>query len=99
MIVKLTKRGCVNQYVDADSVLEQPTHKGMVDLEITKNKQNVTRVLIGIPEMGHKCEWERAYIMEHGKTVDTIRVHAKLVSAESVRATVNGAEIPITVTQ
>lgn len=78
MIVKLVKTGGITQHIEADSVLQQPVVGGRIDLEIEKLNQPVRRVLIGeleprvIDEAG---VWQRAYIMEHGKTVDTIRGH------------------------
>ena len=77
MIVKLTKRGCICRYIEADDVLEQPVSGG-IDVEITKGGRTVFRALIGMPELGHKdAEWERAYLMENGKTIDTIRAQVE----------------------
>lgn len=97
MIVKLTKDGGYCLHVEADSVLQQVTESGCIDLEICRGGATVKRVLIGETCSGNalvvgQCikvdgetkhsdavlkpvvgDFYRAYIMEHGKTVDTIK--------------------------
>jgi len=96
MIVKLVKANYI-LHVEADSVLQQQTESGCIDLEICRGGATVKRVLIGETSadsaliVGQVIKTEpqkpatdgtiravvadfyRAYIMEHGKTVDTIR--------------------------
>lgn len=80
MIVKLTKMGGFAQFVEADQVYQQPVANGRIDLEIVKQNAPTLRFIVGEDSIGenpedpvHSGKWERAYIMEHGKTVDTIR--------------------------
>lgn len=87
MIVKLTKEGGYCLHVEADAVLQQTTESGCIDLEICRGGNTVKRVLIGetteanAKAVGQRtaglpvvvADFSRAYIMENGKTVDTIR--------------------------
>lgn len=75
MIVKLTKAGGIVRHLDADNVYQQPTDGGLVDLEVSKLGGQSLRFLIG-DDNGKIIDppvWHRAYLMENGKTVDTIK--------------------------
>lgn len=82
MIVKLTKMGGFTRYIEADNVYEQPVMNGRVDLEIIKHGGPVQRIIIG--EEDSDGIWNRAYIMEHGKTVDTIRSHSMPIAKKEI---------------
>lgn len=82
MIVKLTKLNGLALFIEADQVFQQPVNHGRMDLEIVRQNAPTQRLLVGESAIGENPEdpihsgiWERAYIMEHGKTVDTIRGH------------------------
>jgi len=75
MIVKLVNVHDHAQYIEADSILTQSLANGGIDLECNKrgNEQDrLTRFIIS-EDMEGTGYWKRAYIMENGKTVDTIR--------------------------
>lgn len=102
MIIKLTKMGGCALFVEADQVYQQPLANGRVDLEIVKQNAPTQRLLVGEGSIGedptdpvHSGLWERAYVMEHGKTVDTIRGYAMPSHAS---ASVNGNPVPVGVT-
>ena len=75
MIVKLSRAGfCVS--FDADSVTAQVTERGAIDLRICKGGVEAYRCLIcntHIEAIDAHPEFDIAYVMENGKTVDTIR--------------------------
>ncbi len=78
MIVKLVKAGGICRHIQADDVLQQPTESGRMDIEVSRHDAPSMRFLIG--EDGPPVDvitadriWHRAYLMENGKTVDTIR--------------------------
>lgn len=95
MIVKLVKGGGYRLHVEADSVLQQVTASGCIDLEICRGGVSVKRVLIGEtseedahavgqtlfygdkPMRAVVADFNRAYLVEGGKTVDTIRREPK----------------------
>lgn len=75
MIVKLVKMGGVERFVEADQVFRQPLESGRVDLEVTRGQNPSLRFIIGedMDNSVYPDVWAKAYLMEHGKTVDTIR--------------------------
>lgn len=97
MIVKLTKMGGVVRFIEATGAMQQPLENGRVDLEIETQAGPVFRFIIGedMDNAAYPDVWHRAYIMERGKTVDTIRGES---SPMSVRATVNGEPVRVTLT-
>lgn len=74
MIVKLTKAGGIVRHIEATRTQVQPTANGDADLEIVTPAGEFIRALIshGEQKAGGPELWGRAYVMEHGKTVDTI---------------------------
>jgi hypothetical protein len=75
MIIKLCRAG-VTRHIECVDVLQQTTANNTLDLEVLTPKGESVRVLIGNREIfavGEEQQWGRAYIMENGRTVDTIR--------------------------
>lgn len=80
MIVKLTKSGGVSRLIESDGVLVQPVVGGRMDVEVSVRGASPHRFLIGedgpaVDVITADTIWDRAYVMENGKTVDTIRGH------------------------
>jgi hypothetical protein len=76
MIIKLCKMG-VTRHIECVDVMQQFTANGDIDLEVVTPKGQSIRALIGYREVvgvGEPTEWGRAYIMENGRTVDTIQL-------------------------
>lgn len=92
MIIKLTRRGGVERFIEADGLFLQPVSFGRIDLEIDKQGQPAARVLVG--EDDEDGIWHRAYVLEKGKTVDTIRGFAPPMT---VTATLDGKPHPVKV--
>lgn len=76
MIVKLSNPGGVIRYIEADQVFQQPVRDNRIDLEITREGHPSQRFIIADSRFPVPDSWERAYIMERGKTVDAIRAWA-----------------------
>lgn len=78
MIIKLTRSGGIARYIEASQIFQQSVASGRVDLEIISPTGENYRLLVG--EFDERDDtnmsYHRAYVMEHGKTVDTIRGHA-----------------------
>ena len=75
MIIKLCRAG-VTRHIECVDVLQQPTANNTLDLEVATPKGGSIRVLIGSKEVftvGEEQQWQRAYLMENGRTVDTIK--------------------------
>lgn len=79
MIIKLSKAGGIVRHIEATKTHVQPTAQGDTDLEIVTPSGEFIRVLIshGEQKEGGPELWGRAYVMEHGKTVDTINPPAR----------------------
>lgn len=74
MIIKLCRAG-VTRHIECVDILQQHTAADKIDLEIVTPKGESIRVLLGhrqIVAVAEEAEWSRAYVMENGKTVDTI---------------------------
>lgn len=72
MIVKLSNPGGVIRYIEADQVFQQPLIGGCIDLEVAREGHPSQRFVVA-PTGTEGPVWERAYIMERGKTVDIVR--------------------------
>lgn len=72
MIVKLAKAGGVAQLIECDDISYWPTAQYTIDLDLWKGGERKKRVIIGDSE-NPNAEWDVAYVMENGKTCDTIR--------------------------
>ena len=80
MIVKLTRPGGISRLIESTDILCQPVNGGRMDVEISVRSGSPLRFLIGedgppVDVVTADAIWDRAYIMEGGKTVDTIRGH------------------------
>jgi hypothetical protein len=75
MIIKLCSMGCT-RHIECVDVNHYITSDDKLDLEIVTPKGESIRVLVGhqeIQAVGDEKQWQRAYIMENGRTVDTLR--------------------------
>lgn len=89
MIVKFTRSGGLVRYIEAADIYGQPVSSGRIDLEITTPTGISHRLLVGeYDESGDVAvSWNRAYVMEGGKIVDTVR--GQPVSASTAPALSN----------
>ncbi len=67
MIIKLVKTGGVELNIQCDSVMSQPLANYGLDLEVVTAQKTIRFVLRHTPTSD---EWQRAYLVENGKTVD-----------------------------
>lgn len=70
MIIRFVKMSGVEMTLACEGVLTQPVTNMGVDVEVMTSSGNKRFLLRETPISD---EWQRAYIMENGRTVDTIR--------------------------
>lgn len=70
MIIKFVKRGGAELTLECEGVLQQPLENHGMDVEVVMTSGTKRFVLRDEPISD---EWRRAYIMENGHTVDTIK--------------------------
>lgn len=69
MVIKLCANGC-ETYIEAETIQAQRLESGCIDVQSYKAGVLQSRNIIGDHET---ATHQRAYVMENGKTVDTIR--------------------------
>lgn len=88
MIVKLTRSGGITRYVEAAQIFEQSVAFGRIDLEIITPTGGRHRLLVGEFDEAQDTDmaYHRAYVLDHGVTLDTIKGHSPPLSVTTSRA-------------